>query len=106
MVLLFSLPDYAASQGFTKNQGSILSAMLNLGMMFGRPAVGWISDIYGRINVGLIMTVLSGVSCFVIWMPASESGLYGVAVLFSLLNGAVCGTFWTTIAPITVEVVS
>lgn len=106
VVLLFSLPDYAASQGFSKSQGSILSAVLSLGMTFGRPTVGWMSDRFGRINVGFIMTLLTGLSCFIIWMPAAESGLYGVAVLFSLLNGAVCGTFWTTIAPITVEVVS
>lgn len=104
VVILFSLPDYARAQGFSDTQGSVLSALLNLGMAFGRPLVGWVSDRWGRLNVGGIMTMVTAISCFVIWMPAGKS--FGVAILFSLVNGAVCGTFWTTISPITVEVVS
>lgn len=92
IVILFSLPDYAASVGMTKRQGSILTAMLNLGMAFGRPLVGISSDVFGRINVSGGMTAVSGLSCFVIWMWARQ---FGVALFFSLLNGAVCGTFWT-----------
>lgn len=104
VVILFSLPDFARAQGFSANQGSILNALLALGMAFGRPLVGLASDRWGRLNIGGIMTFVTGVSCFVIWMPAGKN--FGVSVLFSLVNGAVCGTFWTTIAPITVEVVS
>lgn len=92
IVILFSLSDYAASVGMTKKQGSILTAMLNLGMAFGRPLVGISSDVYGRINISGIMTAISGLSCFFIWMWARD---FGVALLFSLVNGAVCGTFWT-----------
>lgn len=102
IVILFSLPDYAASVGMSKQQGSILTAMLNLGMAFGRPLVGIGSDRYGRINTSGVMTLVSGLSCFFIWIWARS---FGVAILFSLVNGAVCGTFWTTISPVTVEVV-
>src|SRR5690606_31881934 len=28
-----------------------------------------------------------------------------LCIVFALLNGAVCGTFWTTIAPVTAEIV-
>lgn len=92
IVILFSLPDYAASVGMTKRQGSILTAMLNLGMAFGRPLVGISSDRFGRINISGSMTAVSGLSCFFIWIWAKD---FGVALLFSLINGAVCGTFWT-----------
>ncbi|KAI5800068.1 major facilitator superfamily domain-containing protein [Geopyxis carbonaria] len=102
IVILFSLPDYARSRGFSATQGSVLGALLNLGMAFGRPLVGLASDRWGRINVGGLMTAVTAVSCFAIWIPARS---FGVAVLFSLINGAVCGTFWTTIAPVAVEVV-
>ncbi|KAI5818153.1 major facilitator superfamily domain-containing protein [Pyronema omphalodes] len=102
VVILFSLPDFATSRGFSKVQGSVLGALLNLSMAFGRPLVGLSSDYYGRLNISGLMTLITGISCFVIWLPAKT---FGVALFFSLVNGAVCGTFWTTIAPVCVEVV-
>ena len=102
VVLLFSLPDYAASMGFSVGQGGVLTALLNAGMMLGRPMVGLASDRWGRLNVGAASTLLTGVMCFGLWLPA---GSYAVVVVFAVLCGAVCGTFWTSISPITVEVV-
>ena len=97
VVVLFSLPDFARARGFSSSQGSILSALLNLGMAFGRPLVGLASDRYGRINVSGLLTFVTGALCLIIWLPADT---FGVAVLFALLNGAICGTFWTTVAPV------
>ncbi|KAF8252306.1 MFS general substrate transporter [Wilcoxina mikolae CBS 423.85] len=102
VVILFSLPDFATSRGFSKVQGSVLGALLNLSMAFGRPLVGLSSDRYGIINISGLMTLATGLSCFAIWLPAKK---FGVSVLFALINGAICGTFWTTIAPVCVEVV-
>lgn len=51
IVLLYSLPDYAQSIGLTAKQGSVVGAVLNLGLAFGRPAVGLLSDKFGRIDV-------------------------------------------------------
>lgn len=100
IVILFSLPAYAASVGMSAQQGSILSAVLNLGVAFGRPLVGLGSDHFGRINVSGVLTLVSGLSCFVIWMWARA---FGVALIFSLLNGAVCGVFWTVRAQTRVD---
>ncbi|KAL7268286.1 hypothetical protein RUND412_009094 [Rhizina undulata] len=102
IIILFSLPDFATSTGFTKTQGSILSALLSLGMAVGRPLVGLSSDRAGRINISMSMTFVTGISCFALWMTVRT---FAGAVAFSLINGAVCGTFWTTISPVTVEVV-
>ena len=51
IVLLYSLPNYAQSIGLTAKQGSVVGAVLNLGLAFGRPAVGLLSDKFGRIDV-------------------------------------------------------
>jgi len=50
----------------------------------------------------MAMTLVTGLSCLAFWLPAEQ---FGLAVFFALVNGAVCGTFWTTIAPVCVEVV-
>ena len=97
VVILFSLPDFARSRGFSVVQGSVLSALLNLSMAFGRPLVGLASDRYGMINISGAATLVTGLSCLAFWLPAEQ---FGMAVFFALVNGAVCGTFWITIAPL------
>lgn len=101
VVLLFSLPNYALSVGLSPQQGSVIGALLNLGQGIGRPIVGMFSDRAGRINIAGLLTLLSGLFCFVIWIFATS---YGVLIFFSLLIGSVAGTFWTTIAPVGAEV--
>ncbi|KAI4277144.1 MAG: hypothetical protein LQ337_002017 [Flavoplaca oasis] len=102
IVLLFSLPSYAASIGLSSKQGSIVGALLNLGQGLGRPAVGMVSDSVGRINIAFLCTFVAGLLCLIIWIFAKS---FGVLVVFSLLVGTVSGTFWTTIAPVEAEVV-
>lgn len=99
--LLFTLPNYAVSIGLTAQQASIVGAMLNLGQGVGRPLIGYFSDALGRINMCLLCTAACGVLCFAIWIPAQS---YGVLILFALLGGGVAGTLWTTVAPVTAEV--
>ncbi|KAI9722811.1 MAG: hypothetical protein M1828_004507 [Chrysothrix sp. TS-e1954] len=102
IVLLFSLPNYATSLGLTARQGSIVGAILNLGQACGRPPIGYFSDSFGRINMSMTMTFLSGLFALVIWTNAKS---YGVLVFYALIGGTVAGTFWGTIAPVTAEVV-
>jgi MFS family permease len=102
IVLLFSLPNYAQSIGLTPQQGSVIGALLNLGQGLGRPFIGLFSDRTGRINIALLGSFLSGLFCLVIWIFAKS---YGVLIFFALLSGVFAGTYWTTIAPVTAEVV-
>ncbi|KAL9055245.1 MAG: hypothetical protein Q9162_003655 [Coniocarpon cinnabarinum] len=103
IVLLFSLPNYATqSAGLTASQGSLVSAMLNLGQGLGRPPVGYFSDRVGRINMAMTCTFACGLFCLVIWVFASS---YGVLIFFALIAGTVSGTFWATVAPVTAECV-
>ena len=49
-----------------------------------------------------MMTALCSIYCFTIWIPAKS---FGVLVLFAVLAGSVCGTFWGTVTAVTAEVV-
>lgn len=102
IVLLFSLPNYATSIGLSSRQGSITGALLNLGQGLGRPFVGMFSDNAGRINIAGFLTFVSGLFCLVIWIFAKS---FGILIFFALLVGSVAGTFWTTVAPVSTEVV-
>lgn len=64
--------------------------------------VGIFSDTVGRINIAFASTLICGVLCFAIWIPANA---YGVLIFFAMVVGTVAGTFWTTIAPVGAEVV-
>lgn len=102
ITLLYSLPNYATSIGLSARQGSVIGAMLNLGLGVGRPLVGYYSDVLGRINMASIMTCICGILCLAIWVPAKT---FPVLIIFALLSGSVMGTFWTCFAPVTAEVV-
>ncbi|KAK6344439.1 hypothetical protein TWF696_008076 [Orbilia brochopaga] len=103
VVIVYSLPNYGVSVGLTQKQGSIMAAVLNLGMAIGRPFVGLYSDTWGRINIAGALTFICALTVFIIWINATS---FGVLIFFALINGAICGTFWATVAPVTAEVVS
>lgn len=102
IILLYSLPSYAASIGLSSSQGSVANALFSLGMALGRPLVGYCSDSFGRINMAAAMTLLCTIFCFALWIPASS---YAPLLIFSILAGATCGTFWATVTPVLAEVV-
>ncbi|GAB7361716.1 hypothetical protein MBLNU230_g1763t1 [Neophaeotheca triangularis] len=101
ITLLYSLPSYARSIGLTQHQGSVIGAMLNLGLALGRPPLGFASDKLGRINVASAVTLSCAVFCFAIWVPADS---YSTMIVFALFAGACCGIFWGAIAPVAAEV--
>ena len=87
--------------GLSASQGSVVAALLNLGQGLGRPVVGIFSDSVGRINIAGFCTLLCGIFCFIIWIPAKS---YGILIFFAILAGMVAGTFWTTIGPVGSEI--
>lgn len=91
IVLLYSLPDFAHSIGLSDGQAAALNAFLNLGTAVGRPVIGIASDRYGRFKVASLLTLICGLACFVIWIPAIT---YGPLILFALISGAILGVFW------------
>jgi len=102
IVLLYSMPNYAVTVGLSQYRGSIVGALVSLGQGIGRPTVGVFSDKVGRINMAGFATFLTGLFCFVIWIFAKK---FGVLIFFAIIIGTVAGTFWTTVGPVTAEVV-
>jgi MFS family permease len=106
VVVVFSIPAYATQIGLTSQQGYILNAIVNLGQGVGRPAIGLSSDRFGRMNVALLCTLFAGISIFVFWIPTEAvSNSYALLIVYSLIGGALAGTYWATIAPVSAEVV-
>ena len=91
ITLLYSLSDFARSIGLSTEQGTQITALLNLGTALGRPFIGIASDKYGRFEVASGLTLFCGLCCVVIWIPASN---FGVTVLFGIISGAILGVFW------------
>lgn len=102
VALLFSVANFALSVGLTSHQGSIVSALLNLGQGLGRPFVGMSSDQLGRINIATFLSFLCGLFCLVIWIFADSMG---VVCFFSVLVGTVSGTYWATVSPVLAEII-
>lgn len=102
VAVLFSLANFALSVGLTSHQGSIVSALLNLGQGLGRPFVGMFSDRLGRINIATLLTFLCGLFCLVIWVFADSMG---VVCFFAVLVGTVAGTYWATVSPVLAEII-
>ena len=105
-IIVFSIPAYAKTIGLSSSQGYILNAIVNVGQMVGRPFIGLSSDRYGRLNLACLYTFLCAVCIFVFWIPTEIApSPYALLLFFSIVGGALAGTFWTTIAPIGAEVV-
>lgn len=102
IVLLYSLPHYATTIGLTQSQGSVVGAVLNVGLGVCRPLIGYLSDRWGRINVAMFVTLSCGIFCLTLWVPAQS---YGLLLVFALFAGLGAGNFWGTVAAVTAEVV-
>jgi MFS family permease len=85
VILLFSVASYATSIGLSPQQGSIVSALLNLGQMVGRPIIGLASDRYGRINLATSLSAVCGILCFVLWCVSS--------LLITMIISFVCSPY-------------
>ncbi|EAW10654.1 putative MFS transporter (Mch2) [Aspergillus clavatus NRRL 1] len=101
VALLFSVANFALSVGLSPHQGSIVSALLNLGQGLGRPLVGMFSDKLGRINIATFLSFCCGLFCLVIWTFARSMG---VVCFFAVLVGTVAGTYWATCTPVAAEI--
>ncbi|KAG8410979.1 hypothetical protein J3459_016762 [Metarhizium acridum] len=66
------------------------------------PPLGYLSDVFGRISVAGATTMLCAIFCFALWIPAQS---FAPLLLFALVSGTLCGTFWCTITPVLAEVV-
>lgn len=102
-VALYSLAAFASSGlGLTQKQASTLQSILAAGQMIGRPLCGLLLDLVGRHPCTIAIQTLAGLTCFAFWLPARS---FGLLVVFAITQGLLGGTIWSSIAPLSAEVV-
>ncbi|GAA94245.1 uncharacterized protein L969DRAFT_16467 [Mixia osmundae IAM 14324] len=103
ILALYSLPAYAtAGLGLSQTKGAALQSILAAGQMVGRPLIGWSLDLYGRFNMTILFTLIAGISCIAIWLPARS---FGVLAFYALVQGICGGTIWASCSAVTAELI-
>ncbi|GEQ67264.1 hypothetical protein JCM33374_g928 [Metschnikowia sp. JCM 33374] len=97
VVVLYNMANFTTSLGYSAYQGSIASAMIQVGSVAGRPIVGRLSDEFGAITVTCGAYMLSAVFVFALWVPAKN---YAMVIVFCLLQGSIMGSIFATVSPI------
>ncbi|OTA98200.1 hypothetical protein M426DRAFT_77107 [Hypoxylon sp. CI-4A] len=80
ITLMFSLSDYALALGCSDQDAATITALLNLGAAVGRPAIGYLSDKNGRVEIAGTLTAICGL-------------------------GAILGVFWAVVGPLSADIV-
>ncbi|KAK6198118.1 monocarboxylate transporter [Scheffersomyces amazonensis] len=101
VVTLYSLADWTISLGYSAYQGSIVAAMVSLGIIIGRPIVGVLADKYGAITISTVSYLASGILILAMWIPARN---YATAIVLAILNGILSGAVFVCIASTAITV--
>jgi MFS family permease len=83
----FYTTDYALSKGFSSNLSFYTISLVNGASLFGRVLPGFVADKWGRFNLCIVMTALSGIISLCMTTVSSVAGL----VFFSLAYGFTSG---------------
>lgn len=102
VVLMYNLGDFTRSLGYGSEEASVVSTMVAVGIIYGRPSVGKIGDIIGPINVTIIVSWLVALFTWAMWIPCRN---YATAIVFALFVGSLMGTIWLTMASINASIV-
>ncbi|KAG1121792.1 hypothetical protein G6F42_012086 [Rhizopus arrhizus] len=94
----FFLPSYATFLGLSDAQGSALVAVTAACNFVGRIITGFLADRIGKINTNMMFTLITCLSCLLIWTFASS---YGSLMAFSCVFGLTSGSFFALLSPIT-----
>lgn len=101
-ILMFSLSNYASSLGFSKGQATIVNVCFNVGQSFGRPMMGVLSDVVGRVNFTIFATLYSVVMVLAVWINIHQ---YYQLIIFAIFLGLFAGIASVNIVPLVVDVV-
>ena len=87
----FFLSRYAVSQGMSAAQGALLIGLSNGANAFGRAGLGKLGDIFGTLNVIWASSLLSSLTCLLIW-PFSQS--FALLTVFAVSYGFLIGGYF------------
>lgn len=86
IIILTQLSTFGQSVlGLDTTQASIIGAMICCGQGLGRIALGYTSDVFGRLNMAAMVSLLAGIWTLIMW---PLSGSYGILILYSIIIGA------------------
>lgn len=95
VIVLYTLAQFTTSMGYSEYQGSIVSAMVQLGSCCGRPIIGLLADKFGGATVSVVAYTVVGTLCLAMWVPARN---YATIVAFAIIQGALMGSIYGMIA--------
>lgn len=102
VIVLYTMSEYTTSLGYTEYQGAIVSTMVQVGFCFGRPMIGYISDLLGPTTVTAFCYYMASIFTLAMWIPAKN---YATLIMLALLEGTFIGAVFPTTAPIIVRLV-
>ncbi|GMM28688.1 Mch2 protein [Martiniozyma asiatica (nom. inval.)] len=102
VVLMYNLGDFTRSLGYSTEEASVVSTMVAVGIIYGRPSVGKVGDIIGPINVTIAASLLVALFSWAMWIPCRN---YATAIVFAMFVGSLMGTIWLTMATITASII-
>ncbi|EER32518.1 hypothetical protein CTRG_04189 [Candida tropicalis MYA-3404] len=96
VIVLYTLANFTTSLGYSGEEGSYVSAMVQVGSAVGRPAVGYIADKYGGVTVSVVVYYVVGIFCLAMWIPTRN---LASIIIFALISGSLMGSVYGMIAP-------
>jgi len=102
VICLYSLSNYTISLGYSQHQAMIVTVVLNLSQAFGRPMIGFLSEICGRVNLTMFGTFYTCIMVFLFWINLQT---YAALIVFAFMLGLFVGISSVNIVPLVVDVV-
>ncbi len=102
VTLMYNLGDFTRSLGYGNEEASVVSTMVSVGIIYGRPTIGKIADYTGPIHASIIASWLVSLFALAMWIPCKN---YPTAIVFALFVGSLMGTIWLTMPTINAEII-
>lgn len=88
ILMLFSMAAYSNLVGLTPHTASTITALLNVGQVFGRPSMGLLADRVGRNNFSATISLLISVLLWAFWINATS---FPAIAVFAIILGLFIG---------------
>lgn len=102
VIVLYDMANFTTSMGYLSYQGSIASAMVQVGSFFGRPLVGFVAQFIGPVTATFLAYLLCAIFCFAMWIPARN---LPTIYAFCIILGGLMGTIYATMPPLLAKLV-
>lgn len=87
-LMLFSMAAYSTLVGLSAHDASTVTALLNVGQVFGRPSLGLIADRVGRNNLAASISLLISILLWAFWINATS---FPAVSVFAIILGFFIG---------------